>query len=73
MIDTQTVNKIIQDEINKSKDIRVTKALAKIQSRIVNLEENELNDMFEDYMTRKSEAAEASHKEATALFNGFFD
>ena len=49
MINTNTVKNIIQDEINKSTDSSVTEVLFSIKSRIKDLEENDLNNMFEDF------------------------
>jgi len=58
MITTNTVTNIIQDEINKSTDSSVKKVLFSIKSRINDLEENDLNNLFEDYMQREIVAAE---------------
>ena len=73
MIDAHTVNKIIQDEIDKSKDIRVTKALSKIQARITDSEENELNYMFEDYMSREIASAARQRKRNEEMLRNMFD
>jgi len=58
MINTDTVKNIIQDEINKSTDSSVTEALFSIKSRIKDLEEKDLNNMFEDYLQREIVSAE---------------
>jgi hypothetical protein len=57
MINTDVVTNIIQDEINKSTDSGVTDVLFSIKSRIKDLEENELNSLFEDYMQREIAAS----------------
>jgi len=62
MINADVVTNIIQDEINKSTDVRVTKVLSSIKSQIVNLEENELKNMFEDYMQREIAAAAVNRR-----------
>ena len=58
MINTNTVKNIIQDEINKSTDSGVTEVLFSIKSRIKDLEENDLNNMFEDFLQREIVTAE---------------
>jgi hypothetical protein len=58
MINTNTVTKIIQDEINKSTDSSVKKVLVSIKSRICDLEENDLNNLYKDYLQREIVAAE---------------
>ena len=58
MINTDTVKNIIQDEINKSTDSSVTEALFSIKSRIKDLEEKDLNNMFEDFLQREIVTAE---------------
>jgi hypothetical protein len=58
MINTKTVTNIIQDEINKSTDSSVTKVLFSIKSRITDLEENDLNNLYKDYLQREILAAE---------------
>jgi|TARA_B110000977_G_C10951045_1_gene444677 hypothetical protein len=58
MINTNTVKNIIQDEINKSTDSSVTEVLFSIKSRIKDLEENDLNNMFEDFLQREIVTAE---------------
>jgi|TARA_R110000796_G_scaffold76457_3_gene170999 hypothetical protein len=58
MINTNTVKSIIQDEINKSTDSSVTEVLFSIKSRIKDLEENDLNNMFEDFLQREIVTAE---------------
>lgn len=62
MINADVVTNIIQDEINKSTDMSVTKVLSSIKSQIVNLEENELKNMFEDYMQREIAAAAVNRR-----------
>jgi hypothetical protein len=62
MINADVVTNIIQDEINKSTDMSVTKVLSSIKSQIVNLEENELKNMFEDYMQREIAAADVNRR-----------
>jgi|TARA_R110000803_G_scaffold86885_1_gene153394 hypothetical protein len=63
MINADVVTSIIQDEINKSTDSGVTEVLSSIKSRIVDLEENDLNNMFEDYMQREIEVADATRRD----------
>jgi N12 class adenine-specific DNA methylase len=58
MINTKTVTNIIQDEINKSTDSSVTKVLFSIKSRINDLEENDLNNLYKDYLQREIADAE---------------
>ena len=62
MINTNTVKNIIQDEINKSTDSSVTEVLFSIKSRIKDLEENDLNNMFEDFLQREIVTAEEKSK-----------
>ncbi len=73
MIDNTKVNQLIQEEINKSNDSRVTKVLTRLQSRITDISENELNYMFEDWVSHEKRENERQKQLGDNLFKDFFN
>lgn len=72
MIDTNKVNKIIQEELENCKNPAIAKTLAKLQGRINDLEENELNYMYEEWTLHEQQRKKQAQQEAEKLFNEYF-
>ena len=72
MIDSNKVNKIIQEELENCKDIRVARTLAKLQGRITDLEENELNYMYKEWSAHEAKRKQDTKLEAEQLLQEYF-
>lgn len=72
MIDGNRVNKIIQDELENSRDPGVVKTLMKLQHRISDLEENELNYMYEEWSAHERQRKHDAQRQAEVLIKEYF-